>query len=853
MNGVKSLIQMQPRKVRVLFYRAFALMLGLFIFAARAYGEESKNKERIEDNAEYQAALRALSYGLPDVAALKWERLLKNEKLSRNEEMKVSERFVDALLRARLPDRALLALTLFQIEDTEFWRGQCFLGLRRFRDAEHCFKEYLALTNTSYSAEAHLALGKTIIAQGRENTGRKEFKALIGNQNKAIAHEANILWNESEILSDRATDVRKRLGETNSSETEIEFVKGCALLSEGESAKAQRIFELMSEAQVGISERLHEASLLRLAEAYSQRGRGRKAQREIINYLKPNTPRQFEESAFALLRKVTDPEDDSVPQMLLAWASAPLPASRNALALYHYADWLGSKGRQREAIPFIEKFLIQYPGHELENNALRLAMECHGVAGDDERVLELATLWKEKFSTSSEGAVDFLTAMIRFSRKEFVESSMLFQRAADSAVDTVQKKRAVYNEAVAALLGGQTSLFQSCSVQLKKGVSADNAEAAEDSAAQLMIERALHMAGERDANTEAALQEFIKAYPNHPRVSEAHIALAEFCLLAVPPRPKAAEAALAEARKIFSAPDEWKERLDYTEIWVRETDADLEGTAAQGLAFINQWPKSSRRGEVRMKVAQAYYRLEEFTKALDQFNQLAEEKTESPYAEAARFFAGKSAMALMNEKGLDQAIEFWRQVADGGGPLAMESRRQQALAKRRQGKDSDALAAIDALLTGKPAPVGEMRLSLLIEKGEMLFVSSTQSLKNLDDAAAIFQAVRTDASASRNWRGRAGVLLAQCYERMGKTSEALEACHDVVEATLATDVTKLTPSDFLWLYRAGFFALDLIEGKQEWEGAARLADRLAQAGGDRSDEAKKRATAIKTGHFIWDK
>ena len=74
-----------------------------------------------------------------------------------------------------------------------------------------------------------------------------------------------------------------------------------------------------------------------------------------------------------------------------------------------------------------------------------------------------------------------------------------------------------------------------------------------------------------------------------------------------------------------------------------------------------------------------------------------------------------------------------------------------------------------------------------------------------------------------------------------------------MESTLSADVTKLTPPDYLWLYRAGFFALDLLETKKEWSGAAKLADRLAQAGGERSDEAQKRATKIKTEHFIWDK
>ncbi|WP_156345163.1 hypothetical protein [Verrucomicrobium spinosum] len=50
---------------------------------------------------EYQAALRASSEGLHDVAALKYERLLKDRSLSKKEEAQVGERMVDALVRAR--------------------------------------------------------------------------------------------------------------------------------------------------------------------------------------------------------------------------------------------------------------------------------------------------------------------------------------------------------------------------------------------------------------------------------------------------------------------------------------------------------------------------------------------------------------------------------------------------------------------------------------------------------------------------------------------------------------------------------------------------------------------------------
>jgi hypothetical protein len=88
---------------------------------------------------------------------------------------------------------------------------------------------------------------------------------------------------------------------------------------------------------------------------------------------------------------------------------------------------------------------------------------------------------------------------------------------------------------------------------------------------------------------------------------------------------------------------------------------------------------------------------------------------------------------------------------------------------------------------------------------------------------------------------------------MTKPEEALEACYDVVESHLANATGSPTPAESVWLYRAGFAALDILERKKEWEAAAHLADRLANTSGDRAAEAKAYATRLRLEHFLWDK
>ena len=154
-------------------------------------------------------------------------------------------------------------------------------------------------------------------------------------------------------------------------------------------------------------------------------------------------------------------------------------------------------------------------------------------------------------------------------------------------------------------------------------------------------------------------------------------------------------------------------------MWWHEAAENSDGVIAQGQDFLTRWPQSARRDEVRMKVAQAYFRKEDYAKAMAQFIALAEEHGESPYAEVALFFAGRAALMQGTEEGVEKAITLWEEVVAREGPLMREARLQQALAKRRQGKEEDALGQIETLLRDTPLTLTEERFSLLTERGEL--------------------------------------------------------------------------------------------------------------------------------------
>ena len=93
------------------------------------------------------------------------------------------------------------------------------------------------------------------------------------------------------------------------------------------------------------------------------------------------------------------------------------------------------------------------------------------------------------------------------------------------------------------------------------------------------------------------------------------------------------------------------------------------------------------------------------------------------------------------------------------------------------------------------------------------------------------------------------------HQRMNAFEEALTAFNQVIrqfQERAAAVKDGNHPPDPYWFYRAGFEAVSLLEERERWEAAARLADRLADAKGDRSEEANDRAKRIRVVHFLWD-
>ena len=404
--------------------------------------------------------------------------------------------------------------------------------------------------------------------------------------------------------------------------------------------------------------------------------------------------------------------------------------------------------------------------------------------------------------------------------------------------------------AVAAIGAADFTLYQSLLSQLEVVTNtAAVGKESNDSAATLEFEKALSLAAARKHEAEAALRAFIRTYPKHPRTADAGIALTEWMLLATPPRIQEAETTLNNAAASPELVPAQVERIQYTRLWLHDAAGDLKALVAAGTDFIKTWPKSGLLPEVRMKMASAHYRLEDFANARTEFEIIARDYPDTPQADTALYFAALSANSVMSTEGRTRALAIWEEIAQKNGPLAVAARRQQALSERLQGNHAAALAALDKVLAMKGLDPAQRLLSIC-EKAELLLLLGKTDPKQLDAAADLLDAFLTEPELPFLWKARAGFTLASIHHDAKHDTEALEACYNVLRAADKTPPTS--PADYLWFSKAGFFGVDLLEASRQWEAAARLAEQITQRPGDRAIEARERATKIRLEHFLWD-
>ena len=807
---------------------AFICFIGMLTPLARA-----------DISAEIAEASAPLPEGVPEVAVVRLQALL-NRNLPDAEWRAVAEKLAEAQVAAREPEDTLVLLADGRVRElpwARFWRAQAFAGLKRWADALRLYEELATHEGSPFRGAATFGTAEMLRALGKREEALRKLNLLLHDKEWAI--RAQLRAAELSIEMADAANTQRLLEEMKprsvAERRERRLLRGRLELILQRPERAIGMFQALLRRPEGAAHATLIAALFGIAEAHLQL-KTPEAGDDVIEQFVDLHPADPDLSLlFAKLDELYRAEHKPSRNELEKWVRRP-EEPRRTFARWYLARLeirAGRSDRARQLFsdlrragiksPAIAPAFLEFAQFEVEDRHFDEAIA----------ILDEARLLRPEPALLAR--IDFLSAQAHYLAKRFDTATAAFEQIAHS--NSPWTTAALFNASNGWLqLGNHARFLVNYSELEKQGVD-------DEARANLRLEEGLMQAAKDDKKAEVSLQQFIRDFPKNPRVSEAWVALAELAFHSSPPRVDDARRDLAHAAE--SAPTAAAaERADYLSIWVEESAGGNETKVIElAKRFLEQHGLSPFAPEVRMKLAELYYRRQDFANAQTQFEIITEQNPDDSLAERALFFAAESAMSSMGEHSLDRAIVLFDQIVQKNGALRWSARNEQALIERKLGKTKDALALYDEVLKSD-APPSEKR-EALCAKGDIF--SEMGGSANYQQAIEIYDQLALDKNEPSHWRNQSLFKKALCLEKKDDRGGALETFYKILE-----DKTRpYGQRELFWYYKAGFNAARLLEEDSKWQSAAAIYERLAAAGGNRSEEAKARLNHLRLEHFLW--
>jgi outer membrane protein assembly factor BamD (BamD/ComL family) len=796
---------------------------------------------RAEISPALLEAAGPLMEGVPEVAVVRLRALL-DSGLADEEWRAVAAKLAEAQVTARQPEDALVLLADSRLRDlpaAKFWRAQAFASLHRWADALLLYKELETDRSSSFREAAIFGAAEMLRALGRHDEALAKILVLLRDKQWRI--RAQLRSAELYIERADAANARRILDEIQpksvAERKERRLLRGRLELILQRPERAIGVFEALLKRSEGATHATLIAALFGIADAHLQLKTPEAGDDVLERFIDRHPADPDLPVLFAKLDELYRAERKASRSELEKWVRNP-EEPRRAFARWHLADLevrAGHRDRARQLLgdlrhievksPALAPALLEFAQLELEDRHFDEAIAIL----DDARVLHPEAQLVDR--------INLLSAQTQYLAKHFEVATAAFEQIGHST--SPWAKLALFNASTGWLqLGDHARFLADYNALEKQGGD-------EESRASLRLEEGLMQAAKGDKKATESLQQFIRDFPKNPRVSEGWVGLAELAFHSTPPRLDEAWKNLARAAD-SSPTTAAAERADYLMIWI-EDSADVNETKVIELAnrFLQQHTASSFAAEVRMKLAEIYYRRQDFANAQTQFEMLAQQNPDGPLGEKALFFAAESAMSSMGKHSLDQAIVLFDQVAQLNGDLKWAARNEQAVIERKLAKPQDALLLYDEVLKGEAG--ASEKQEALCGKGDIFFEMGGSDPNNYQRAIEVYDQLASDKNEPIHWRNQALFKKGLCLEKKGDRAGAVATFYKVLEDDLRPDRKR----ELFWYYKAGFNAARLLEDDSKWESAAAVYQKLAASSGTRSEEAKERLKRLRLEHFLW--
>lgn len=795
-------------------------------------------------SADLVTAAQPLSDGVPQVAVVRLRALLAGD-LPPGERTAARSKLAEALVAADQPEDALKLLNEPPVEsskESEFIRAQAYASLGQWSEALPAYGRAAAEPAAAFHFDAIMGEAEASSALGRVDDALRSLTVLQGEPRWRVRAQMRSV--ELLLAKHETARALRLLGGTQAravnEKKEKRYLRGRLEAALGHRDKATELFATILQKPEGATYSVLVGALFALADAHLESKTPEAGDDAFENFIDHYASSVGLAPVFAKLDQLYAAERKPSRRELARWANDPTQP-RRALAQWYLARAEVRVGHRENALNTFAQLRAGHPSlPALAEAYLQFAQLCAEDSRFDDAIAILNDAQALRPPPTLQERLSFFGGEIHYRAGHWEAAARTFEEEARMAPQL--SGDALYNASAAWLQMKDSIRFLADADQLSA------AGADEQTRGDLALEHGLVLAAQADKKAAEALQTFLRDFPRHQRASEAWVALAELSFHAAPARVAEAQKFLARAAETQPTPIA-NERADYLRLWIADATPDPDSPNAIALAnqFLQKYPASGFTAEVRMKLAEACYRRHDFANAQTQFELLAQQNVNGPYTEKALFFAAESALQSMSADSLGRALMLLGEVVKREGELKWPARNEQAMTERKLGKTQDALTLYDEVLKGESKP-GERR-EALCGKADILYDMATDDRKNYKAAMELYQQLANEPGVPPHWRNQALFKAGICLEKLEDRPHALETFYRVVEDDAKGDRGR----EYFWFYKAGFNAARLLEDEAQWEPAASVYQKLASAGGDRSEEAKSRLTRLRLEHFLWDR
>lgn len=848
-----------------------AVVAVLMLLGAVSSRAQELSREAVRALPEYKNGVEAMADSLPGVAVDRFATLLDRE-LTAEAEKDVCELLAEAYVRNGRPADALAQLEAVSTELRDqrhaFWTGQAQLASGRYADAVESFAALLEGENADADLVARARLSQASLLHSLQQTDRAlvVLDPLLESDDVAFQTTARLVSADLLIATERLDDAEDVLLSDDvelpdRQRARVDYFRARIALLKRDFIRARGLLAPLTEAQTPLlDKRFTLGALLGLAEAEIELGATDEALARVTAFIQKDANGPFLDQAFALLLRIAldaPATSRGIIDQLKAWSEDPAPAhlpgttlaqalrygptptasERVTFSLYTLSRILrDQEGQSATARHALNRLRLENAGHYLARLSLIETAYLLGRDGDlDSALGVLASVQEVAVSPRLKSIAGFLEAELAAGRASSpAELAAAYAEVATGAENDISEA-AAFNAGLYALDAAADDLVK----QMQARISSPEMRET------LRLEIALSQRFQQSARSREALSAFIEESPDHPRIDEARLALAELLVTTSPTLPELAAAQVGKLNPGQISPV----RLALVRIAIARLEGRSAEAAEVAAKFLEVNPEALDADRVRLAMGQAQFQEGNYYDAWTSLEALAKrENVEPAIRETALFIAAVSASRGATDPARESSIALFQQVVDLAGDLAPEASYELASQLLFFGRYDRAFAVLDELIAALPeqSPL-YLRAITLAASAHLQLAPGSE--KELNEAIRLYDQGLAKKGLSSAATEELMFLKAFALESVGRGDEAQAIYYAIVNREATGDGA---PRTFRWFEKAGFRLIEQLEAEGRHRAVIAVARKIEAAGGPLSKEAKAKADQTALEHMLFD-